>query len=473
MFKRRNDMENNKYKNIAEAIINAIGGANNVRSCQHCVTRLRFNVYDKGLVNQDEVSKIDGVIGTNWLGDQFQAVIGLDAKFVYKEVINMGISSFKDAGGAEGLGNRGIKGFFDAALDYISTTMTALIPIMVGAGLCKTIAVVLGPNLLKVISDTSDLYNLLMMISNAMMYFLPVLLGYTACKALGTNPLYGIFLGALLLAPDLRAKIGVEETFGVFFAKAPVADYSQAFLPVLLGCPILKYVLNFFEKYVPKLFSILLVPACTILVMVFVMFVICGPAGSFLGTLFGNLFTGIYEGNIVVRVLGSMVLCIAWPFLILLGMHLPIVQLGVISLFSIGYDTIIWPTAFAYSYVIMGIAFGAFLKLKNKEEKGMAFSAFITSFLGGISEPTIYGIIMKYKRGLVPIVLGCGLGGLLIGVFAPQLFNLAGLVNIVTLPIMFAGGSASNHAIGTAILAICLLAGVVSAFFLVDYENQK
>ena len=165
MFKRRNDMENSKYKNIAEAIVNAIGGSNNVRSCQHCVTRLRFNVYDKGLVNQDEVSKIDGVIGTNWLGDQFQAVIGLDAKFVYKEVIDMGISSFKDAGGDEGFGSRGIRGFFDAALDYVSTTMTAMIPIMVGAGLCKTIAVVLGPNLLKIISDTSDLYALLMMIS--------------------------------------------------------------------------------------------------------------------------------------------------------------------------------------------------------------------------------------------------------------------------------------------------------------------
>jgi len=466
-------MENTKYVQLAEEIINSIGGKENIRSCQHCVTRLRFNVFDKSLVDPEVTGKIKDVLGTNWLGDQFQVIIGLDAKFVYNEVIKMGVASSKDVVGEDTSRQFTVRGFLDGALDYISSTMTQMIPVMVGAGLCKTIAVVLGPSMLKAISDTSDLYMVLMMISNAMMYFLPVLIGYTACKSLGEDPIYGAFLGALLLAPDLRALIGVRESFKVFFANAAVADYSQAFLPMLLVCPILKLVHSFFEKYVPKLFSILLVPACTILVMVFVLFVICGPAGTLLGNLFGSLFTGIYEGNLLVRVIGSMVLCIAWPFLILLGMHLPIVQLGVISLFSVGYDTIIWPTAFAYSYVIMGIALGAFLKIKNQEEKGMAFSAFITSFLGGISEPTIYGIIMKYKRGMVPIIVGCGLGGLLIGVFAPQLFNLAGLVNIVTLPIMFAGGSSTNLAIGTAILIACLVVGTITAFLLVDYEQTK
>lgn len=464
-------MENKKYVSLAENLIESLGTSSNIRSCQHCVTRLRFNVHDKGLIDQEKVESIPGVLGTNWLGDQFQVVIGLDAKFVYKEVINKGVASSK--GDEEDDGKFTVKKFFNKALDYVSSVMTNLIPIMIAGGVSKTIAIILGPSALNVISDTSDLYIILMLLSNAMMYFLPIFAGYTASKSLGVNPLYGMFLGALLLAPDLRNLIGVRENILVFFANAPVADYSQAFLPIVLATPILKYVLLFFEKYIPKLFSILLVPACTMLVMTFILYVVCGPIGSICGNAIGSLFSGLYESNVIIRAIGSAVICISWPFLIILGMHMPIVQLGLIPLFTIGYDTIIWPTAIIYTFVIMGIGLGAALKIKDKEEKGAAFSAFITSFFGGISEPTIYGIVMKYRKGLLPILIGSGIGGLLCGFLGLKLYNLAGLINCITFPILFAGGETSNLVAGCIVLAVSFVVAAVCAFFMVDYENEK
>lgn len=460
------------YEELANLIANQIGGIDNVSSCHHCATRLRLNVLDQGLINVEEVKKIHGVLGTKWLGDQFQIIIGQDVKFVYKEFLKLMGENCEEESKTLNSCKLSPKHIWDSALSYVASTMSLMIPIMIGAGLCKTIAIVLGPDLFGLLSANDDVYTLLFMMHNALMYFLPVLLGYTACKSLQINPLFGIFLGGLLIAPDFRAMIGARETFAVYFVNVPVADYSSSFLPMILACPILKYVMQFFEKYVPKMFSILLVPACTLLVMVIVLFGFCGPVGNYLGEVIGVIFSGISEGNIVIRIIGAAVLCMAWPFLILFGMHIPVIQLAFVSLMSVGYDGIIWPTAIVYNFVMMGCGLGAFLKIKNKEDKGVALSAFITSFFGGITEPTMYGIVMRYKKGFTSVMISCAVGGLLCGIFVPKVFNLAGLMNVITLPIIFVGGGTANHLAGTVILILSLLIGAVTSYFLIDYKNK-
>lgn len=360
-------MKKKNYGEMAKLIADQVGGIDNVRACHHCATRLRLNVLDQGLINVEEVEKIPGVLGTKWLGDQFQVIIGQDVKFVYNEFIKLKADGSEEELDIVKSTKLTPKGIWDSVLSYVAATMSTMIPIMIGAGLCKTIAIVFGPDLLGILSVESDLYALLIMMHNSLMYFLPVLLGYTACKSLQINPLFGIFLGGLLIAPDFRAMIGVREEFTVYFINVPVADYSSSFLPVILACPILKYVMKFFESYSPKMLSILLVPTCTLLVMVIVMFGFCGPVGNYLGSVMGTIFSGISDGNIVIRIVGATVLCMAWPYLILFGMHIPVVQLALVSLMTVGYDGIIWPTAIVYNFVMMGCGLGAFLKIKDKE----------------------------------------------------------------------------------------------------------
>ena len=460
------------YEELAKSIIDNVGGASNVQSGFHCATRLRLNLVDKGFINEEEIKKIPGVLGIKWLGEQIQIIIGQDVKFVYNELIKMKVIESEEKSNEKNTEKLTLKRAWSATLGYISSSMSTLIPILIGAGLCKTIAIVLGPDLLNVLPATTDFYYLLTMIHNALMYFLPALLGYTTCKALGINPLYGIFLGLMLVAPGFREMIGVRETFSVYFFNAPVADYSTAFLPIILIGPILKFVNQFLEKHMPKMFSIILVPLLTILVMIPVLFLVCGPIGNYIGTGIGSLFSGISEGSIIIRIIGTTVLCMAWPYLILFGMHIPVVQLALFSLLTVGYDMIIWPTAIAYSFVIMGVGLGAVLKNKNKDERGIAISASITSIIGGLTEPVMYGIIMRYKKGFLATMIACGIGGLLCGIFAPAVFNLAGLYNIITLPIAFVGGSTTSYFYGTAILVISLIVGAISSYFIIDYKHK-
>lgn len=461
------------YKDTAKQILDLVGGTENIRAVHHCATRLRINVFDKGLIKEEEIRKVPNVLGTKWLGDQFQMIVGQDVGYLYDEFLILTGRKTDEDEKTETKQKLTPKKVWDATLSYVSSTMSSMIPIMIGAGLCKTIAIILGPDLIGVLSTDNDLYILLLMIHNALMYFLPVLLGYTACKSLQVNPLYGIFMGALLLAPDFRAMIGVRETFTMYFVNVPVADYSSAFLPMILVCPILKYVIKFFEKYSPKMFSILIVPTCTLLVMVVILFGVCAPIGNWLGVVIGKVFEYLSSGNLVVRIIGATLLCMAWPYLILFGMHLPVINLALASLMSIGYDGIIWPTAIIYNFVMMGCGLGAFIKLKNKEDKGIALSAFITSFFGGITEPTMYGIVMRFKRGFLSIMLSCGIGGLLCGIFAPKIFNLAGLMNVATLPIIFVGGGNMNHLIGTVILVVSVIIGALSSYFLIDFNTKE
>lgn len=464
------------YTKVAEMILEKVGGIDNIISCENCVTRIRLYVKNKELLDKAEIKKISGVLGVSQAGEEFQIIIGADVRFVYNALMEKGISNSENSNNQKKNAESkkfSIKRTGNTILGYVAPTMMGIIPIMIGAGMCKTIAIILGPDLLGVLSDSSDLYYLLTMVFNAMMYFMPITLGYTACKTLNINPLYGIFMGALFIAPDFISLIGVREAIKIYFVDAPIINYSSSFLPIMLACPILKYVLTFFEKKMPAMFSAILVPLGTILVMMPFLYLLCGPLGTYAGELIGSLFSGISEGNIIVRILGSTVLCIAWPFLILLGMHNAVVNISILSLNTVGYDAIMWPTAICYNFAMMGCALAAFLKIRVKEEKSMALSDFITSTIGGITEPTMYGIVVRYKRGFYPLIIACAVSGMLCGIFGPKVFSLAGTYNIISVTGLYAVGGIKNLIGGMCISLISLAVAVVASFILVDYTQEN
>ena len=50
------------YNQMAQTIIELVGGKENIKNLTHCVTRLRFVVKDESKVNADEIKKIENVI---------------------------------------------------------------------------------------------------------------------------------------------------------------------------------------------------------------------------------------------------------------------------------------------------------------------------------------------------------------------------------------------------------------------------
>ncbi|MGI6607886.1 MAG: PTS transporter subunit EIIC [Erysipelotrichaceae bacterium] len=468
-------MKKKNYDELANIIFELVGGVENISRLSHCVTRIRFTVKDKTKVIDDQVKALPVVVGSQWLGEQYQVIVGNEVDHIYDALCRIGDFQ-KEAIIDENLDRDLEKGFSfkkigDAILAYMSPTMTAVIPILMAACLFKTLASILGPGMLNLISAESDLYLLLNGIMyNAFFYFISLFLGYSAANALGINPMYGIYIGALIIAPDYMNLVGVRESFSVFGISTPVANYSGSFLPVVLGVWMMSYVYKFFNKYIPKSLKIIFVPFLTVLVMTPVMFLVCAPLGSYLGNLFGNFFMALSESNVIVRVFGAMLLAIIMPYLILGGMHGPLVGFAIASFLANGVETFSLPIMTAYNFAVFGIALGAAIKLKKPENKSAAFGFYLTGILGSVTEPSLYGVVMKYKGCMKALLIACAAVGLYVGILVPKYYALSG-ATIFTFWIPWAGGGTANLISGSLLNLGAMVLAAILAYFVEYKEN--
>ena len=468
-------MAKKNFDGLSQKILELVGGAQNVSRLSHCVTRLRFTVKDKALVKDEELKKLSGVVGSQWLGEQYQVIIGADVDEVYENVRKRGgfekekaIDENLDGDLNEGFS---LKKLGNRILAYMSPTMTAVIPLMMAACLAKTLAAILGPDMLKLISAEGDLYYLLNNIMyNAFFYFIPLVLGYSASNTLGLNPMYGLYIGGLIMVPDFLSLVGVRESFSVFGIPTPVADYSGSFLPVVLGVWIMSYVYKFFNKYIPKNLKTVFVPFCTVLVMAPVMFLLCAPLGSYLGTLIGNFFMALSQSNVIVRIIGAVLLAVLMPYMILGGMHGPLVGFAIGAFFANGVETFCLPIMTAYNFAVFGISLGAALKLKNPDNKSASFGYFLTGILGSVTEPSLYGVVVKYKGCMKALLIACAALGLYIGILVPKYYALAG-ATIFTFWLPWAGGGTANLISGS-VLNLGALALAAALAYFVDYGEE-
>lgn len=186
-------------KQIAQQVLAAVGGAGNVSSVTHCMTRLRFVLKDQTIPNKDEISKIKGVVGVNISGGQYQVIIGNSVGNVYREMLALGGLSDTQTGPVVKQKVNPIS----AALDFIAGCMTPLFTAIIAGGLIKVLLVIFGPTLLGLMSDTSDTYILMNALGDAPFYFLPILVAITASKKLGCNSFLAAMVSSMLVYPNL------------------------------------------------------------------------------------------------------------------------------------------------------------------------------------------------------------------------------------------------------------------------------
>lgn len=458
------------YSEMSKQILELVGGKKNVSSVMNCVTRLRVNVKDKSLVKEDEINKVAGVVGSQWSGGQFHIVIGDDVLNVYEKLCQLG--GFKPEAAIDenlddlpsGNAKFSLKDLGNKILAYISPTVLATIPFLVAASMCKAVAVILGPGALNLITDTSDTYILLNdYLFNAFFYFLPVYLGYSAAKVLNLNPLYGVYIGSLIIVPNFVALVGVRETFSVFGLTAPVASYAQSFLPIVLGVWVMSYILKFLQKYIPDAIKMIFVPTLTFLIMAPIMFVALGPVGSYIGNWIGNLFIAMSNANIVVRALGAALLGILLPYLVLSGMHGVLVTFAITTFFASGFESYILPVMIAYNWAVFGVGLGATLKLKKAENKSAASGYFVSGFIGGVTEPVLFGTVLKYKSAMLALLIACGVAGLYCGIFQPSVHALVA-ASILTIWAPWVTGGTANLVSGLISTGIAFFVGAIAAY---------
>ena len=449
-------------RQIAENVLSAVGGAGNVSNVTHCMTRLRFNLKDDTIPSDEEIKKMSGVLGVVRSGGQFQVIIGQNVPKVYKEVLAIGGFSAsapsEDAGSAPGeklTPGRVVMNI----LNYMAGSLTPLIPILIGAAIFKTVLSVLGPDLLGVFTAESDIYKLFDFVYDAGFYFLPIYIGYTAASRIGASPILGMFMGGILLSPDFMAMAADLEVtrFTVFGIPARLSDYSQSVIPIILSVWAMSCVEKFFKKIIPDALSTIFVPFLTLLVMLPLSLCALAPAGAYIGQYVssGLIAFGNVGGFIAVAVIAAL-----WEFLVMSGMHVVMIVTVLNVYMSTGYETVIWPAALCATADTFGLALGAFLRIRDKEEKSLSLGYFISGIVGGVTEPALYGIGLKYKRPLLALMAGGACGGLYVGLTHAYMYAL-GATNFLMV-LSFSGGEGMNFVNGC---ISCLIAMVSAAAF--------
>ena len=457
-----------KFTKLAKEILEEVGGKENIKNLAHCATRLRFNLKDENVPKDEKIKEIKGVLGVIRAGGQLQVIIGQDVSKVYGEACEIiGIKSNnvieEDNKTKETIT---IKSILNKVLDVLSGSLVPAIPVITASAFFKMFTALLGPTMLNVISEKSDFYVLSSFVGDAGFYFFPVIIGYTSAKKFKVSPIMGIMLGGIMLHPTFTALIGKE--FSVYGIPCSVQNYGSTILPIILSVWVMSYVERFFNKYLPSALRSVFAPASTIAVMLPITLCVLGPAGSFLGNYIGN---GIIALGSVAGFLGVAIIGATFEFLVMSGMHMILISVLFQIFATAGHENFVAVGMAAATYAVAGMCLGAALRIKDSEQKSLSFGFLVSLLVGGITEPGLYGVGVRYKRPLIGLVAGGFVGGLYMGILHLGHYTLVPATNIIGI-LAFTGNGIFNLVNGIigCIISV-IVAAVVTYFFGFDKND--
>lgn len=461
-----------KYEELADKIVDLVGGKDNIEIFAHCVTRLRFNLKDKEKADIAGIEKIGTVIGVKWAGEQLQVIIGQGVAEAYLAVCEK--HGLKQAGtketgvnetASEKTGTDEKKKFsVMQVIEAITGCVIPLTPAFMGCAIVRTLAVAL--NMCGILSVESPTYIILNMVGEGGNYFIPILAAYTAAKRFGATEVMAMSLCSLLLAPTFVSNVTNEVPMSIFGLPIYAGDYSSMLFPAIFVVFVMSYVEKFFQKHIPKLLRMLLVPVCTMLIMVPLQFCLLAPAGLYIGSLITDAILFVYNqaGFIAVGLLGAL-----FPLLVLTGMHTATVPAMITCYMQYGWDPIIIP-AMTLSNFNQGIAcFAVTLKSQNQDVKVMAGGAAVPAIVAGVTEPALFGVNFRYKTPLIAAVAGGFAGGCYLGIMNVGTYA-AGGVGIMSV-LGFISDNPNTLVHGLIGVAVSIVVTFVLTFIL--YKDQE
>ncbi|WP_340399096.1 beta-glucoside-specific PTS transporter subunit IIABC [Paenibacillus sp. FSL H8-0079] len=433
---------------LSKDILKLVGGEENVDQVTHCMTRLRFNLNDNKKADKVTLKNTPGVMGVMENGGQFQVIIGNDVPVVYNALVG-NMSKSPEASQASSSTNSKKKNPLSAVFDFISGVFTPILPAITGAGMIKGIVALLLT--FGWIDAASSTYIILSAIGDGAFYFLPVILGISTARKLGSNMYIGAAIGASVMHPTITALLAPGEN--VTFIGLPVvaATYASSVIPILIAIWLASYVEKAIDKVTHASLKLIIVPTVTLLVIVPVMMIAVGPLGVIIGNgltdginwLFNNagLFAGLLVGG-------------AFSLLIITGMHYALVPIMIGSIATLGYDYLI-PLMMIANFAQAGSALGVSLKSKNKQIKSLSASTGVTALMG-ITEPAMYGVNMRFKKPFVAALIGAAISGAFISFFQTKAYVIGGLAGLSGIPMII--GPTFVYALIGIVLAVVISA---------------
>ena len=424
-------------RSAAEAILDGIGGAENITSFTHCATRLRFELADASKADKEALESIPKVMGAVPQGGRnYQVVIGGDVATVYDQI--NALPQMKNAGESTGRSNDDVKAaarakskgklpWMDTFFEYLSDSFRPILGVLLGASLVIAFASVLDA--FGVVDfrspDKPASWFFVDAMWRSVFFFLPVMVAYNAGKKLRIDPWVPAAIMLALFTPeflDLSENPAVQcvtnDTLGAEQCSIPIFGMTMqlpeyggnVFVPLIMAAVAALFYKGF-QKIIPSAVHMVFVPFLTMIVLIPLTAFLIGPFGVWAGNGIG---AGLSWMNDNVPFVFALAIPMLYPFLVPLGLHWPLNALMLVNIQTLGYDFIQGPMG-AWNFACFGATAGVLaLSIRDRDTvmRQTSGSALLAGLLGGVSEPSLYGIHLRYKRIYPRMLVGCFAGGL-------------------------------------------------------------
>ena len=424
-------------RSAAEAILDGIGGAENITSFTHCATRLRFELADASKADKEALESIPKVMGAVPQGGRnYQVVIGGDVATVYDEI--NALPQMKNAGASAGQSNDDVKAaarakskgklpWMDTFFEYLSDSFRPILGVLLGASLVIAFASVLDA--FGVVDfrspDKPASWFFVDAMWRSVFFFLPVMVAYNAGKKLRIDPWVPAAVMLALFTPEFldlsenpAVQCATNDTLGaeqcsieIFGMTMQLQDYGgNVFVPLIMAAVAALFYKGF-QKIIPSAVHMVFVPFLTMIVLIPLTAFLIGPFGVWAGNGIG---AGLSWMNDNAPFVFALAIPMLYPFLVPLGLHWPLNALMLVNIQTLGYDFIQGPMG-AWNFACFGATAGVLaLSIRDHDNvmRQTSGSALLAGLLGGVSEPSLYGIHLRYKRIYPRMLVGCFAGGL-------------------------------------------------------------
>ncbi|WP_048627092.1 PTS beta-glucoside transporter subunit IIBCA [Listeria ivanovii] len=399
---------------LAKAVVKLVGGKENILSVIHCVTRLRFKLRDENLADTEKIKALQGVMTVVKSGGQYQVVIGDHVSYVYDEVIQ--VLGIKPDDALQDDSEQEHKSIFNKFVELISGIFMPVLGLMAASGILKgflTAAVTTG-----LIDTSAGIYEVLYAASDALFYFMPIILGFSAGKVFKTNQYLSAAVGASLVYPTLVEMYSNGAHLTFLHIPVILMNYTMSVIPVILAIYFMSKLEKVLVKFIPKSLQLIFVPLLLLLIVVPVSLIIIGPVSTYASQLLAKGALALYSLS---PMIAGFFLAGVWQVAVMFGLHWAFIPIFINNITVLGYDPInamLYCTVFAQTGAVMAVM----LKTRNQELRSLSVTATISGFLG-ITEPAIYGVNLPYKKPFIMACVGSAFGGAIAGMSAAKMFG--------------------------------------------------
>ncbi|GGB48139.1 PTS beta-glucoside transporter subunit IIBCA [Virgibacillus dakarensis] len=450
-----------EYKHVAIEVLKYVGGKENVSYFEHCSTRLRFSLIDNSKADVEKLQKVPGVLAVK-MQAQCQVVIGNEVVEVYDEVKKL---MGDPPAGSEGPSNKPKQKqkIGSILLDFLVGVFQPLVPAIAGGGVLKSLLLLLS--VIGLIDKEGQTYQILNLIGDAPLFFLPLLVAVTTANKLKVNSLVALSAVSALLLPKMVDML--SEGAKLFGFGLQNIEYAYQVFPAILTVLLYSQLEKFFTKISPKAIRIFFVPMMALVITVPISLLLLGPFGYTLGEGFAKVILAVFDsvGWIAVAILAAVL-----PFMVATGMHKAMIPYALSSYSATGKEILYLPASLAHNIAESGACFAVAIRTKDKFLKSTAISAGISA-LFGITEPALYGVTLQNKKVLTSVVIGAFVGGTFVGIIGLEAFVIVG-PGLASMSMFISEELPRNIIYAIIGLVISFIVSFIAAFILVKEKKE-